>query len=65
MDNLTAASIESEIAQTIKNFEPRARISRITAYADFDKNGFSVQLEFFIVNRTEPITINFFLERIR
>ena len=65
MDNLTAASIESQILQTINNFEPRAKVSRITAYADFDKNGFSVQLEFFIVNKTDPIIINFFLERIR
>jgi len=33
--------------------------------ADFDKNGFRVEMEFFVINKTTPITINFFLERIR
>ena len=65
LDNITAASIEREIEQTINNYEPRARISRVSAIADFDKNGFSVEMEFFVVNKTDPITINFFLERIR
>ena len=65
MDNITASSIENEIRQTVVNYEPRARITRINAVADFDKNGFRVEMEFFVVNRTDPITINFFLERIR
>lgn len=65
VDIITASAIEREIEQTIKNYEPRARVSRVSAVADFDKNGFSVEMEFFIVNRTDPITINFFLERIR
>jgi len=65
MDNITASSIENEIRQTVLNYEPRARITRINAVADFDKNGFKVEMEFFVVNRTDPITINFFLERIR
>jgi phage baseplate assembly protein W len=65
MDTITASSIENEIQQTVSNYEPRAQISRINAIADFDKNGFRVEMEFFIINRTDPITINFFLERIR
>ena len=65
MDAITASSIEREIEQTISNYEPRARVSRINAIADFDRNGFKVEMEFFVINRTNPITINFFLERIR
>lgn len=65
LDNITAAAIEREIEQTIANYEPRVRVSKINTVADFDKNGFNVQMEFFIINRTDPITINFFLERIR
>ena len=65
MDNITANSIENEIRQTVLNYEPRANITRINAIADFDKNGFNVEMEFFVINRTDPITINFFLERIR
>ena len=65
LDNLTASSIEKEIEQVIKNFEPRARITKVNAIADFENNGFKVSMEFFVVNKTSPITINFFLERIR
>jgi phage baseplate assembly protein W len=65
MDNITASSIENEIKQTVTNYEPRVNITRINAVADFDKNGFRVEMEFFVINKTNPITINFFLERIR
>lgn len=65
LDNITASSIEKEIEQVIKNFEPRARITKVNAVADFDNNGFKVSMEFYIINKTSPITINFFLERIR
>ena len=65
MDGITATSIEKEIQQTISNYEPRANISRLNVSPDYDNNGFKVYMEFYVVNRTTPITINFFLERIR
>jgi phage baseplate assembly protein W len=65
LDNLTASSIEKEIEQVVKNFEPRARVTKVNAIADFENNGFKVTMEFYIINKTSPITINFFLERIR
>lgn len=65
MDNITASAIEREIQQTIENFEPRVSISAISVSPDFDNNAYSVGMEFYIINRTEPITIQFFLERVR
>jgi phage baseplate assembly protein W len=65
LDNITASSIEKEIEQVVKNFEPRARVTKVNATADFEENGFRVSMEFYIINKTSPITINFFLERIR
>jgi len=65
MDNITAITIENEIKQTIANFEPRASVSKIYVIADYENNGFKVTLNFFVINRTTPITINFFLERLR
>ena len=65
MDNITASALEREITQTIENFEPRVRIGSVNVSPDFDNNGFSVGMEFYIINRTEPITIEFFLERVR
>lgn len=65
VDAVTASQIEREIVETIDNFEPRARTSKVDVMADPDNNGFKVVLEFFIINNPNPITINFFLERIR
>lgn len=65
IDPLLAAQIEREIEETIVNFEPRARISKVVAVASPDENLYKVRLEFFVINNPDPITINFFLERIR
>jgi len=65
MDNVTSATLEREIETVVGNFEPRVSISKIQLIPDFDHNSYSVNLEFYIVNRTDPVTIKFFLERAR
>jgi phage baseplate assembly protein W len=65
MDVITASALEREIIQTIANFEPRVRILSASVVPDFDSNSYSVSLQFTIINRTEPVTIRFQLERIR
>jgi phage baseplate assembly protein W len=65
LDIVTAAALEKEITQTINNFEPRVSVLGITVLPDFDNNTFNVTLNFNIINRTEPVTISFLLERIR
>lgn len=64
-DSFTATLIEREISEVIANYEPRARISSVDATPNFEETGYNVQLEFYIVNLTDPIKITFFLERIR
>jgi phage baseplate assembly protein W len=64
-DKFTASLIEREITEVIRNFEPRATVSSVIVSPRVDENGFNVQLEFFVINITNPITITFFLERIR
>ena len=65
VDSIIAAQIEREIEETITNFEPRVEISKVTTVASPDENKYNVELEFFVINNPNPITINFFLERIR
>jgi phage baseplate assembly protein W len=65
IDIITATAIEREISLVVQNYEPRVRLARTTVVPDFDNNGFSVTMEFFIINKTESVTINFLLERIR
>ena len=65
VDSVTASQLEREIAEVIGNFEPRAQVSKVEAIPSPDENKYQIYLEFFIINSTSPITINFFLERIR
>jgi phage baseplate assembly protein W len=65
LDRITAATLEREITQVINTYEPRAKISRLTATPDIDNNAYTLSMEFYILARTEPITINFTLNRVR
>ena len=65
LDKITAISMEREIRQVVENYEPRAQIKNLDILPDLDNNGFSVRMEFYIMNMSDPVTINFFLERVR
>lgn len=65
VDTIVAAQLERAIEETILNFEPRVQVSRVTAQPRPDENKYGVELEFFVINLTNPITITFFLERVR
>ena len=65
LDNITASNLEREIRQTISNFEPRVTITTLQVAPNEQQNAFGVYMEFEIINRTEPITIRFMLQRIR
>ena len=65
MDIVTSRVLEREIKQTIQNFEPRVNVQKVEVSPDFDNNRYSIGMTFYIINRTEPITIDFFLQRDR
>ena len=65
VDAITSAQIEREISEVVRNFEPRADVSKVTAKADPDNNRYQVEVEFYLINNPNPVTIKFFLERIR
>lgn len=65
LDNITAITLQREIQETLRNFEPRVDLKEVKVIPDFRENGFSVTITFYIINRTEPVTIDFFLERVR
>ena len=58
-------ALKREIKQTLENFEPRVTVQEVAVSPDYDNNGFKVGMTFLIINRTEPITIQFFLQRDR
>ncbi len=65
MDVITSTAIQRDIEQTLKNFEPRISVGSVSVVGNFDQGAYDVSLSFNIVNRMEPITINFILERVR
>ena len=65
VDNITSSAIGNEIRNVIGNWEPRVSLTEVNVTPDYDMNGYTVSLSFFIVNSTDPITVNLFLERIR
>lgn len=65
LDNITASAIKNEVESVINKYEPRVSLTEVNVTPDYDNNGFSCSLSFFIVNQTNPITVELFLERIR
>ena len=66
LDVATAGEISSNIRETLRNYEPRISVLGVEVIANFEDNGFDVELEFEIIGREDfPATIEFFLERTR
>ncbi len=61
----TASDLQKMIEQTIANFEPRARVRKVDVIPNEDNNAYDIRVEFFIDMKTNPITADFLLERIR
>jgi phage baseplate assembly protein W len=65
LDIITASALERGIEQSITNFEPRVDLLSVRVFPDVENNGFKVEMQFSILNRSDPVTINFLLERLR
>ena len=65
LDGITAGVIKREIERVVTNHEPRVKLEEVNCIPDYDNNGYSINLTFFIINSPNPVSIQFFLERIR
>ncbi len=65
VDPMTGVFIEDAIKMLINTHEPRVRLINVMATADIENHGFSVTIQYVIVNREQPVSINLFLEKIR
>lgn len=57
--------IRNRIRESIENYEPRARILQVYVTARPDDNAYAITIIFSLINRQEPITATFLLNRIR
>ena len=65
-DNLTAASIKSEIENTINNYEKRVKLNKVEVNANADTNEFDVLINYYIVGVDIPAQeLTFVLEPTR
>ena len=62
---LTALNLQRKIEEVLNNFEPRAKITQIIADPDIDRNGYRLEIRFYVIGIQNPITVETFLERLR
>ena len=65
MTPLTALNLQRKVEEVLTNFEPRAKITQILADPDIDRNGYRLEIKFYVIGILNPITVETFLERLR
>ena len=62
---MTGIFIRRKIEEVLTNYEPRANISSIAVGEDADRNGISVEVNFYVLNLPNPVSVTTTLKRIR
>ena len=65
MTPLTALNLQRKVEEVLNNFEPRAKITQILADPDIDRNGYRLEIKFYVIGIQNPIVVETFLERLR
>jgi len=64
MDPLTSNALSKEIKVLVENFEPRVSINNVIVQADYDTNGYNIEIDFEILSVNNTFTISTFLQRL-
>ena len=67
-DNMTVdtvVNIKTTIEDVINTYEPRVVLSSVDVVANPDQNLYDVTIIFRLINEPDPITVEFFIERLR
>jgi len=62
---MTGIFIRRKIEEVLVNYEPRARISSIGVNEQQDRNGINVEVNFYVLNLPNPVSVTTTLQRIR
>lgn len=65
ISSVTAQSISVFVQDTIKYYEPRAKVISVNVQADEENNRYIVSLVVMVINKQDPISFNITLDRIR
>ena len=62
---MTGIFMRRKIEEVLVNYEPRAKISSIVVNEEEDRNGIKVEVNFYVLNLPNPVTVTTTLQRIR
>lgn len=62
---VTTTSLQIDIADTIKNYEPRALLKNVQVTANPDQNSYTAKITFYLQNASLPTTLTVILGRNR
>lgn len=62
---MTAAAVRRSVADVIENFEERVELIDVEVQDNIDSNRYHITVTFFINNLEEPVSVDFFLKRLR
>lgn len=57
--------IEDQVRSTLDLYEPRAEIIDVVVTSNIDDNVVNIEVQFYVINNQQPISVNVFLERTR
>ena len=61
----TRVILEGAIKEAINHFEPRVDLTGVQVTADPDRNGYEVTIVYVPINEGSPVSLDFFLNRLR
>jgi hypothetical protein len=65
LDPVTSSVLSKEIKVLVQNFEPRVSINNVIVQADYENNGYYIELDFEILSVNNTFTVSTFLQRLR
>lgn len=66
LDDISAAAIQDEISNTIRNYEPRVNLISVDVSPNYDTNEFNVTIRYYIVGIDAlPQELSFALQSVR
>jgi hypothetical protein len=61
----TRVILTAAIEEAIRTYEPRVELQGVEVVAEPDRNGYTVTIVYIPVNSGSPVTLDFFLNRLR
>jgi len=57
MDEFSAREIKNEIMMSIKNYEPRVKLNKVTVSPNYDNNTFDVRVDYDVIGIAVPTQV--------